>query len=507
MIRKKIIIYLRKSRNDAEYETIDEILSRHEKQLQEFCERKFGHHIDEEFIYREIVSGETIDNRPMMVKLLNEIEQGNVSYVVVIEPQRLSRGSFGDIDRIVNTLRYTNTKVAVPNKTYDLTDKFDRKFFEQELLRGNDYLEYVKEILKRGRIASINNGCYLSNAPYGYDKIKIPKKGYSLVPNKDADNVKYIFDKFNEGLGTFKLAKHLTEIGMISATGKSWTSAMTRNILINEVYIGLVCYGKRGVKKVMQNGKIVKTRPQFNDYLKVEGLHQPIISEEVFYKAQDLLKSRPAKNVRHDKTIKNQFAGLIKCKMCGNNMFRKPQRTPTIYCATIECQCVSSHLDLIEERVINLLKNELKDYQYYVSNYETENNANITIYEKNITKLNIELDKLNNDKLNALVNFNKKVITSEEYTFLKEYTTKEENRLKGQINALNDMIKNNELEQKRKAIPILEKCLNEYYNLNVEDKHKLLTSIIDKIFYEKTKKGRWDKDAMSSFTLELFLKL
>lgn len=507
MVRNKILVYLRKSRNDAEYETIGEVLSRHEKQLQEFCVRKFGHRIAEEYIYREVVSGETIDNRPMMIQLLSEVEKGDVSYVVVIEPQRLSRGSFGDIDRIVNTLRYTNTKVAVPNKTYDLSDKFDRKFFEQELLRGNDYLEYTKEILKRGRLASINNGCYLGNAPYGYDKIKIPKKGYSLIPNKDAENVKYIFAKFNEGLGTFKLAKHLTEIGIVSATGKSWTSAMTRNILINETYIGLVCYGKRGIKKIMQNGKIVKTRPQFTDYLKVDGLHEPIVSPAVFYKAQELLKSRPAKNIRNDRSIKNQFAGLIKCKMCGNNMFRKPQRVPTIYCNTIGCKCVSSHLDLIETRIIDLLKSELANYQYYVSNYETENNTNLSIYEKNISRLNLELERLNSDRLNALVNFNKKVITSEEYTFLKEYTTNEETRLKGQIKALNEAIKNNELEHKRKAIPILEKCLNEYYSLSVENKHKLLSSIIDRIVYEKTKSGRWDNEAMSGFTLELFLKI
>ena len=143
----------------------------------------------------------------------------------------------------------------------------------------------------------------------------------------------------------------------------------------------------------------------------------------------------------------------------------------------------------------------------YLNQSEQENNANISIYEKNIAKINTELEKLNNDRLNALINFNKKLITSEEYTFLKEYTTNEETRLNEQINALNDMIKNNELEHKRKAIPILEKCLNEYCNLNVEDKHKLLSSIIDKIVYEKTKSGRWDEEALSSFTLEIFLKL
>ena len=73
--------------------------------------------------------------------------------------------------------------------------------------------------------------------------------------------------------------------------------------------------------------------------------------------------------------------------------------------------------------------------------------------------------------------------------------------------ALNKKLKNEELEHKRKAIPILEKCIHEYYNLSVEDRHKLLTAIIDKIIYEKSKGGRWDEDARSSFVLELFLKI
>ena len=150
MIRRKMIIYLRKSRTDNQFESVNEVLQRHEKILHDFCMRAFGEPITN--IYKEVVSGETINERPMMMKLLEDVEKGDIDAVIVIEPQRLTRGSFGDIDRIVNTFKYTNTKVITPTKTYDLNNKFDRKYFEQELLRGNDYLEYVKEILVRANI-------------------------------------------------------------------------------------------------------------------------------------------------------------------------------------------------------------------------------------------------------------------------------------------------------------------------------------------------------------------
>lgn len=508
---KRKLEYLRKSRTDNQFESVDEVLERHEKILHEFCMKVFGEPIKETNIYREVVSGETISERPMMIKLLQEVEKGDVEAVVVVEPQRLSRGSFGDIDIIVNTFRYTNTKIITPTKNYDLNDKFDRKYFEQELLRGNEYLEYVKEILVRGKIRSVEDGLYIGSiAPYGYDRMKLPKKGFTLTPNEDADTVRYIFDKCLEDLGTTKIAKHLIELGVKSQTGKQWTPEMVRNILTSKVYIGIVNYGKRGTKKTMKNAEIVKTRPISDDYIEAKGLHKPIISDEAFEKAQELLKSRAGKNIRGDKSIKNPLAGIVKCKHCGNNMFRRPydrRPVPTLICKTIGCKCISSDLNLVEDRVIELLKKELVNYKYYIANYEKEHKTNTKEFEKKIKKIDTELNSLKEDLQNALVNYNRKKITEEEYIFLRNYTLEEESRLNEQKNTLNKMIKTEELEHKRQAVPILENCINEYYNLSIEDRHKLLNAIIDKIIYDKSKNGRWDEEARSSFQLELFLKI
>lgn len=511
MIKKKLIIYLRKSRNDGDYETVEEVLARHEKQLQEFCLRVFGYYIDEIYIYREVVSGETIEDRPMMKNLLSDIEKGDVEGVLVIEPQRLSRGSFADIDKIVNTFKYTNTKVITPVKTYDLNNKFDRKYFEQELLRGNEYLEYIKEILARGKIRSVEDGCYIGSiTPYGYDKAKLPKKGFMLVPNDAADNVRYIFNKFIEGLGTTELAKHLIDIGIKSKTGKQWSANMVRNILTNEIYIGILTYGRREVKKNMVNGEIVNSRPWNDDYIKVQGLHEPLITIDTFNKAKNMLKAAAHKNVPRNSVIKNPLAGLVKCKLCNTNMTRRPydkRKVETLICNTIGCKCVSSDLNLVENRVIELLKNKLSNYKYYVANYEEEYESDSKDFIKKIDKIDKELNQLKEDLQNALVKYNRNKITEEEYNFLRKYTLDEENRLNDLKTALNDKIKNSEMENKRKAIPILEKCLEEYYTLDAADRNKLLSAIIDKIIYYKAKGGRWDVEARDKFELELFLKI
>lgn len=511
MIKKKIIIYLRKSRTDNQFESVNDVLSRHEQMLQDYCMRIFEEPIPQSNIYREVVSGETINDRPMMIKLLEDIEKGDIDAVVVIEPQRLSRGSFGDIDRIVNAFKYTDTKVITPTKTYDLNNKFDRKYFEQELLRGNDYLEYVKEILVRGRKKSIEDGLYIaSKPPYGYDKFKL-KKGFTLVPNKDADNVRYIFQKFNEGFGTTELAKHLIEIGMKSQTGKQWTPHMIRNIITNDIYIGVLTYGRRETKKTMKDGKIVISRPwNKDDYIKSKGLHEPIITNEVFNQAQELLKSRAGKPIRSDKSIKNPLAGLVKCKLCGSNMARRPydkRPVSTLICRTIGCKNVSSDLNLVENKVIELLNKELMNYKHFLDNYEEEIKTSTNIIEKEIKKIDNQLNSLKKDLQNALIKYNRNIITEEEYIFLRNYTLEEESRLNGLKSALIDKSQNDELEHKRKAIPILETCLKEYYSLSIVDRHKLLTAIIDKITYEKSKGGRWNEENRNNFKLELFLKI
>ena len=51
------------------------------------------------------------------------------------------------------------------------------KFFEMEITRGNDYLEYTKRILRRGREASVAKGNYIGSAdPYGYKRTVIKKE-------------------------------------------------------------------------------------------------------------------------------------------------------------------------------------------------------------------------------------------------------------------------------------------------------------------------------------------
>ena len=107
---QKYLMYLRKSRADGEHETIEEILARHEKILQEYAEKNIGKAVPEEDIFREIVSGETIKDRPLMNKLLKCIQNEQITGVLVIRTAKTQQ-------RRLTRLRYYNKSFSIYKHT------------------------------------------------------------------------------------------------------------------------------------------------------------------------------------------------------------------------------------------------------------------------------------------------------------------------------------------------------------------------------------------------------
>lgn len=322
------IIYLRKSRQDDPKETVEEVLAKHETMLQDYAERELGGRIPEENIYREIVSGESIDDRVEIKKVLARIEDPSIKGVLVVEPQRLSRGDLEDCGRLINALRYTHTQVATPYMVYDLGNKMERKFFQDELLRGRDYLEYTKEILFRGRVAAVKRGCYIGNyAPYGYKKVKIGKDHTLEIIDDEAEAVRLIFDLYTKDrLTPYQIACRLNEMGVPAPRGKKWVKDTIRVIVRNAHYIGKVVFNRIRRTPLLENGEIVHKRlaqPK-DEVIIAEGKHAAIISQETWEAAQVLVQRNP--RVKHEHPLKNPYSGMLVCRKCGHAMRLHPYK-------------------------------------------------------------------------------------------------------------------------------------------------------------------------------------
>lgn len=377
---EEIIDYLRKSRSDDPLLTVEEVLSKHEAMLDEWAEQHLGAVVPEENKYREVVSGETIAERPEINRVLRLIESPRYKAVAVVEPQRLTRGDLEDIGRLMKLLKHTNTIVITPQRIYDLRDEYDWDAFERELKRGNDYLEYTKKILNRGRLLSVSQGNYVGNtAPYGYDKTFVTegkRKCPILVPNKEeADVVRMMFDLYvNKDMGCTNICKKFDEMGIKPPKGDYWSPAAMTKMLQNIHYIGKVKWNHRKTMTIVEEGEFKKTRPvaKVGEYLIYDGKHEAIIPEELFNAAQ----AKKGKNTRQkpNTKIRNPFAGLLWCK-CGRAMslrtYKNRDAAPRLLCdGQTHCRTGSCLYTEIEDRVKVILSDCIKDFEVRLKNNE-----------------------------------------------------------------------------------------------------------------------------------------
>jgi len=500
-------IYLRKSRADMEAEDRGEgeTFARHQKMLLKLADHQKLAICE---IYREIVSGETIAARPVMQRLLSEVEQGIWSGVLVMEVERLARGDTIDQGIVAQAFKYSDTKIITPLKTYDPGNEYDEEYFEFGLFMSRREYKTINRRLQRGRLAASTEGKYIGPfAPYGYQKIKLEgKQGYSLLPHPEqAAIVRLIFALFTNGerqsdgsfccLSTAAISRKLNEMPIPAAKGGVWSSASVRSILQNPVYVGKIRWNYRPTVKKVVSGQLRRIRPRAKECLISQGVHPALITEDTWEKVQQYLSSR--KKSPGKPKIQNPLAGLVVCGICGKKMVRRPHggRYPdSLICPTLACPTVSSSLALVEDKILLTLEQWLHQYHFQMPD-QSQPQANIEeqAYQKTLLSSDQKIKRLEKQINNAHDLLEQKIYSPE--VFIKRI---------GQLNselAQANYSRLNLLEKiQPQNLPVapqvntftIEQVLGTYRHCDsVERKNILLKSILDKVVYFKNKSGRW----------------
>ena len=405
----EIIKYLRKSRTDDPLMSVEEVLEKHEKILDAWCERNFGAIVPESNTFREIVSGETIQARPEFQTALRLMESPKYKAVLVADCSRLGRPDTETIGRITNLFRYTNTFIITPDTVFDLADEFDRERLKMELERSGWYLDAFKKINKRGREASVQAGWFIGNkTPYGYNKIWVldgkRERPTLEINEQEAEAVRLIFDLYvNQGMGAQNIAHHLNKLGYKTKTGCLWSQATIKPMLKNEHYIGKVFWNKRKETTIVENGEIKKTRPRAKDYAIFDGKHPAIVDLELFEKAQAICGSHAP--VPRRKELVNPLSGILFCQ-CGKAMVyreHKDPRTgrekcaPRVHCPDqMYCHTKSVIYEEIINKVVGVLNDCIADFEIQIKNDGENTVANHTAL---ITRLETRLEKISSKEL------------------------------------------------------------------------------------------------------------
>lgn len=512
---EEILLYSRKSQSDDPTMSVEEVLAKHEDILNEWCMNNIGALIPEENRFREVVSGETIADRPEVQKVLKLIESPKYKALLIVEVQRLSRGDLEDAGRLIKLLRYTNTFVFTQYRNYDLRDEYDRDNFERELKRGNEFLEYQKKIMNRGRLLSVQQGNYIgSTPPYGFN-IVWQEDGNKKCPvleekKEEADVVRLMFDLYvNEDLGFIRIAKRLDELGIKPPKGKFWSSAAIKDMMENVHYAGYTKWNHRKTTTIVEDSTFIKSRPKakIGEYMIFEGKHEGIISRELF----ELAEAKRGRNHRAkpDTKIRNPFSSLVFCE-CGRAMIYREYKNkgvekgrPRMLCGNQSyCGNASCLFDEFLEKIIGVLEQCIEDFEVRIQNNESDS---VQLHSKIVSRLEKKLEELNKKEINQWEKYTEEGMPKHIFDTLNEKVLKEKEEVQQALcNAKSSIPEVIDYEEK---IYRFKDALDALKNpdVDVAKKNKLLKACIDRITY-KRQRGK-SKRIFKPMELDVKLRL
>ena len=182
----------------------------------------------------------------------------------------------------------------------------------------------IRRVLKH----KMETGEMVIKAPFGYDK-----KSKSLVINEEAAKVvREIFELYADGMGSYAIATILNKKGyptpsqmkaQYANTNRTtiWNKQHIERIVTHVIYTGDMPYGMR--EKVSYKSKKYVNKEK-EDWIIVPNHHEPIVSREIFDKAQQ--RRRVCKRYEVTEKEKRIFSGLVFCGRCGSKIYSKTRK-------------------------------------------------------------------------------------------------------------------------------------------------------------------------------------
>lgn len=270
----------------------------------------------------EGISGTKIKNRKEFLRMMSDAEKGMFDMVVVKDISRFARNT---VDLLQNVRKLKALGIETQFLTANMTSMGNSEFVltifgalaQEESANTSKRVKFGKKLnAEKGRVPNI---------VYGYDKTI--GDYFNLEINKEESKVvKQIYKWYTEeGYGAAKISNMLNEKGYRTKRNCKWSQNAICRILTNEIYTGKIINGKQEISDFLTGQRREKDE---TEWLVVERPELRIIEDELFEKAQEILRGRnDAFNLNHERqSNKYLFSTLIKCKECGWS-FRRTVRT------------------------------------------------------------------------------------------------------------------------------------------------------------------------------------
>lgn len=275
----------------------------------------------------EGISGTKIKNRKEFQRMLADAEKGLFDMVVVKDISRFARNT---VDLLQSVRKLKSLGIETQFLTANMTSMGNSEFVltifgalaQEESANTSKRIKFGKKMnAEKGRVPNI---------VFGYDKTIGDYFNLSINEN-EAMAIRQIFQWYTEeGYGGSKIANMLNERGIKTKRGNNWSQNSVCRILTNEIYTGKIINGKEEIADFLTGQRKEKDESEWLVTIRPE---LRIIEDEVFDKAQDILKGRhDSFKITHERqSNKYLFSTLIKCKECGWSFRRTVRQYKNTY--------------------------------------------------------------------------------------------------------------------------------------------------------------------------------
>lgn len=272
-------------------------------------------------------SGKSIEGRLQFSQMMDDIKSGKdgVSYVLVFKLSRFGRNA-ADVLSTLQIMQDFGVNLICVEDGIDSSKDAGKLMISvlsavAEIERENIRVQTMEGRIQKAREGKWNGGF----APYGYKLVN----GELIINEEEAEAIRIIFEQYvSTDMGANGITKYLEDHGIhkiIRQNGKTplFDASLIRKILKNPVYCGKIAYGRRKTEKIHGTRNDYHLVEQDN-FLLADGIHEPIVSEELWQSAQVklLAQSKKYEHVNKGKDTKiHLLSGIVKCPVCGTGMY------------------------------------------------------------------------------------------------------------------------------------------------------------------------------------------
>lgn len=306
--KKRVAAYCRVSTDNEDQANSFESQQRYFRQ---YIERNPNWELYEVFA-DEGISGTNTKRRRGFNRMIACARNGDFDLIITKEISRFARNTLDSI-YYTRTLKKHGVGVIFLNDNINTLDADAELRLAIMSSIAQEESRKTSERVKWGQKRQMEKGVVFGRSMLGYDV----KNGKMAINEDGAKIIRSIFHKFvDEGKGTYAIARELREEGITPMRAREWHNTVILRILRNEKYCGDLVQKKTYTPDFLSHEK--KYNRGQEEFIIIKDHHEPIISRELFEKANRILDAKSlSQKGRAKYSNRYPFSGKIKCGRCG----------------------------------------------------------------------------------------------------------------------------------------------------------------------------------------------